>query len=1696
MNIARILVPLTSVLLFLLLRFIIGKLNLRKGERLKQFRFTVLGVLYMIALSVLFVVLDISSDLVFNNKVMDKIISFVKPGAKIGFVIRLYSAIALNLLIVFGFLVVKGLSRIFLGKLKVPASYSSLKFPRKIFWRVIGCFYDWETLPACTYRRWVKVERILTYTVRILTVIYLAFILFMQLPVFSSASWIPYDFMDSCLALMYICPVVTLIPLNEFRWFLQGLDEAAKTVGSTAFDKSGAGVNADYSELAEQYRNQFPTRFAAQISGTANASEQNFQNDIRSDSKFLEALADSVRESGYVISKEHIDCIRKLTEGEDVLCDASLFSDFGEYLFVYFNDILAQGRNILFLCADGEYAETLSSFINDKFRKLNSFHPVWILKDHNDLHSLSDADILVTTPQLVLDADAFVGQERFFNRLYATVLVNASEMIAKEGSVLALLARKLVRLPNTPEKQQYICLSEGFPSETSNTLRQILDLNGELYTFSSYCTHDNTTIMLWNYEAAADAKDGRFTMAQDDLFGGSDAQTYWGVSVPLACVAMKYLVSRISLISHRGMPYKQIISSMSAQKGRISGYFSDQLETDAFSETIVFNRIESSEDHNSFIIVEDDLCNLPLAIYNYSRFGGSNTTMIHIVSKPYMLRDFFAANAQSYTGSEANVGIMMPAVSDSREALITGLLCEALDGGAELDELFEKIRSIDGSVETKEDAIVYFRDALFPERASQAVEHSFRFELGVKKYDSSKVEFVRRDYLFLKDRELLSEHADSFTPAMMVLRGRQYPLNVFKDRLYQNFVVNQNFVYKGMLYTVEAINGKEGTIRVKEAPDQLNAPVDFIQIRKYSLVGPAAVTALYPVIYDQTSGRITRGYEVAVFSHAHITVDTSGYYALSAVNPSIDLVNGPLGRTISPAERKASFREYSDAYIISLRIKGVGSASSDRISFLLSVMLNEMMKTIFPYSHNCIAVCPVLSDREKICGSGIAARIAQVYPQLDAGEHYSHSEDDAEVFIIEDCEAHGAMVKNLIGNGQFPFAAIFEAVAAYLKWFGEFRDSGNISKKYLYFGADSLPDCFDAEGLAKISEELDTVRRTKAIEVNCVTSKGQCCYCHRELFGVEYIEMKDNSARHNRKICRSCYNLIVTDEEKLRKLYLKARDYLCGTFGITLPTDINVRFATAEKLRKAAKTGDVREVLGFANKKTRELWVEADAPSTNVMTVLVHELTHFWQYDNIQMFIEESWIEGHASYAELQFLKRSNHAGYARWMEDELNLRTDAYGEGFRTIDAELRARGDYNSFAYMFDKFGTGNPPPGGFPPVGDRSGGRKPGSKGGSVTAVTPGTGTADQTDPLAGLKQRNPANCRKYCFEMLNDTEKKIYRQLAECALTFGSRVEIDRKNVHIRYEELSRIFQFIRYDNQDLFWLDNFSYNYNTATGEINSVELKYCYPKDEAMRRQAEIERAIAPFLASVSDSMSDLELVMQIYKNIISLVDYDTVQLRRVEESGDTDGSDDIYSIYGVFVNRKAVCAGYAKATQLLLNRFGIEAVYVSGIAGIKDPERHGWNLIKLEGDYYWLDTTWGDHSNTDKTKSKDTMDYEYFCVDDRILFADHAPDDTIPLPKCTAVKCNYHHRFGLYFTSYSYSALSEAACALAGTGETCISFRFSDPELTEKASDQLFSKGDASRLIEDIRYNTSVKPKTYSYSADKDKMIVSIFLK
>lgn len=59
-------------------------------------------------------------------------------------------------------------------------------------------------------------------------------------------------------------------------------------------------------------------------------------------------------------------------------------------------------------------------------------------------------------------------------------------------------------------------------------------------------------------------------------------------------------------------------------------------------------------------------------------------------------------------------------------------------------------------------------------------------------------------------------------------------------------------------------------------------------------------------------------------------------------------------------------------------------------------------------------------------------------------------------------------------------------------------------------------------------------------------------------------------------------------------------------------------------------------------------------------------------------------------------------------------------------------------------------------------------------------------------------------------------------------------------------------------------------------------------------------------------------------------------------------------SIYNVFVNKNAVCAGFAKASQIIFNRIGIKSYIVQG----DSTAPHMWNIVLYNGKYYFFDAT------------------------------------------------------------------------------------------------------------------------------------------
>lgn len=134
----------------------------------------------------------------------------------------------------------------------------------------------------------------------------------------------------------------------------------------------------------------------------------------------------------------------------------------------------------------------------------------------------------------------------------------------------------------------------------------------------------------------------------------------------------------------------------------------------------------------------------------------------------------------------------------------------------------------------------------------------------------------------------------------------------------------------------------------------------------------------------------------------------------------------------------------------------------------------------------------------------------------------------------------------------------------------------------------------------------------------------------------------------------------------------------------------------------------------------------------------------------------------------------------------------------------------------------------------------------------------------------------------------------------------------------------------------------------------------------------------------IKPGMSEFEKERAIHDYIVLNSKYDYDNKYPAEDDGDA---------YGILMNGTAVCQGYSYATELLLNMVGIRANIVVGDA--KGGGWHAWNIVKINGKYYHLDTTWEKWD-----KENNISNYNYFNLSDKEMSKDH-DWDTEKYPKC-----------------------------------------------------------------------------------------------
>ena len=668
---------------------------------------------------------------------------------------------------------------------------------------------------------------------------------------------------------------------------------------------------------------------------------------------------------------------------------------------------------------------------------------------------------------------------------------------------------------------------------------------------------------------------------------------------------------------------------------------------------------------------------------------------------------------------------------------------------------------------------------------------------------------------------------------------------------------------------------------------------------------------------------------------------------------------------------------------------------------------------------------------------------------------------------------------------------------------------------YMLYGGECEPGAIDLAGTLEylsafvaqpgsLKQARDGKKIAEYIEATFNPLKADaryCDFCGTEIYGVEYETLSDGRDR-----CVNCGRTAVKSVEEFRKIFEDVKRNMESFFGIKINAGIRVEMVNSKKLHKKLGKAfiptnkDDPRVIGVAikDKNGFTLMVENGSPRMATMFTTAHELTHIWQYINwndkeiVKKYGKDMRLEvyeGMAKWVEIQYAYLINESATAKREEIITTYRNDEYGRGF------LRYRANYPfslgtvitkptpfmNIAEPLDEQYCGTfkvLPPGAEIPVPETE---------------IPTPESEIPTQPVKGPIERDAENLSRYAYGLLAEDEKLVYDLLYAAVNDFVP--EVTELGAAVTDDQIKKIFDYIQRDNPGMFWFRHgATFYFDTDTRIVSKVELVYCMSQQEKEEKQAQIDAETSKFLDCVNDRMSDYEVVLRVYENIIKLVDYDTIGLERQKKSSvPADKPDDLRSVYGVFVNKKAVCAGYAKAMQYLLNRCGIECLYVTS-------DTHAWNIVKLEGDYYHLDVTWGDGSDTKKEKnSTDAISYDCFCITTQevLRLEEHVPVAEFPVPECTATACNYHIRHGLYFEAFNYERLRAIVCESVKNGTLDLSFKFASAEVLRQASAELIDGGKFREAIKFATLKSSVRlDTTYSYSVREDKLTIAFFLK
>lgn len=301
--------------------------------------------------------------------------------------------------------------------------------------------------------------------------------------------------------------------------------------------------------------------------------------------------------------------------------------------------------------------------------------------------------------------------------------------------------------------------------------------------------------------------------------------------------------------------------------------------------------------------------------------------------------------------------------------------------------------------------------------------------------------------------------------------------------------------------------------------------------------------------------------------------------------------------------------------------------------------------------------------------------------------------------------------------------------------------------------------------------------------------------------------------------------------------------------------------------------------------------------------------------------------------------------------------------------------------------------------------------------------------------------------------------------------------------VSVEEFWRTYYAVLADHPEIFWIGTSAQVEESGlTKTVVAYKLESIVPVEERLAMRGRLEAAADECIAQIDREASVYQKIRFVYEYIINRTEYGA-------------GSQDSQNIQSVLLYQSSVCAGYSKAFQYILNRMGIFCTYITGT--IQNGGDHGWNMVRIEDEYYYVDVTWGDPvfaNQVDQSGGSDTINYMYLCCTETDLFRTHVPGNLIELPRCTSDAYDFYKLNGLYYETFEYDTVYQALMNSVWENQAKIVMKFGSAGAYEAAKQELFE----GNLLKDpggyLMETNGVSSWNYRYHTEDEFYLITIY--